>query len=234
MIKLLWFDLESTGLDPRRDDMLEVAWAVADLDNPFELHAHCAPHGGLRSRLIAFRWAPACWPEKVREMHTKSGLLAELMDAGDDSHAELSYLHEVEQEILAVVPEEAEYEERTIIAGASVGPFDLQFLRNVMPTLAGRLGHRAYDVSAIKLFCRSLGMPKLPRADAHRAAADVLESIEHARLCVEWLRETHVRDPNRIFPETPLYPAHIWLPNGVCRVCGAGDEVSKVSICPGV
>ena len=57
-----------------------------------------------------------------------------------------------------------------------------------MPRLAARFSHRHYDVSAVKLFCRSLGMPKPPKAEAHRATADVLESIAHARLCAEWLR----------------------------------------------
>ncbi len=57
-----------------------------------------------------------------------------------------------------------------------------------MPTLAERFSHRYYDVSAVKLFCRSLGMPKPQPAEAHRAMADIQESIAHARQCARWLR----------------------------------------------
>jgi len=65
--------------------------------------------------------------------------------------------------------------------------FDHGFLRVHMPKLAARFSHRHYDVSAVKLFCQSLGMPKPPKAEAHRAAADVRESIEHAKACADWL-----------------------------------------------
>jgi hypothetical protein len=75
-----------------------------------------------------------------------------------------------------------------VLAGDSVH-FDLGFVRYHMPTLAKRLSHRVYDVSAIKLFCRSLGMPKIERKEdpVHRAAGDVLRSIEHAKYCADWL-----------------------------------------------
>ena len=56
-----------------------------------------------------------------------------------------------------------------------------------MPTLDKRLSYRHYDVSAVKLFCQSLGMPKLPKAEAHRAKDDILESIAHAKKCADWL-----------------------------------------------
>jgi hypothetical protein len=32
-----------------------------------------------------------------------------------------------------------------------------------------------------------MGMPELPRAEAHRAAADIDESIAHAKACRDWL-----------------------------------------------
>jgi len=39
----------------------------------------------------------------------------------------------------------------------------------------------------IRLFCESLGMPEIPKCEAHRAPADVLEAIDHGRQCAEWL-----------------------------------------------
>ena len=77
-------------------------------------------------------------------------------------------------------------DERPTLAGRTVH-FDLGFIRHHMPRLAARLSHRVYDVSAICLFCESLGMPRLKKGEAHRASEDVLESVEHARRCAEWL-----------------------------------------------
>ena len=36
-MKIFWLDLETTGLDPQRDSILELAIAEADLQQPFEI-----------------------------------------------------------------------------------------------------------------------------------------------------------------------------------------------------
>jgi oligoribonuclease len=187
-MKILWWDCETTGLDPRKDDVLEVAWAVADLYRPFGFETI------LTSELVNYRWCSWAWPVTVQDMHKKSGLLKAL----HADEADLKYLPEVENGILHALgmlhggelADPLPTEERPVLGGASVGTFDLQFIRNVMPRLGARLSHRVYDVSAVKLFCRSLGMPKLPKGEAHRAAADVLEAVDHARRCATWLTET--------------------------------------------
>ena len=46
----------------------------------------------------------------------------------------------------------------------------------------------------MKLFCQSLGMPKIPKAEAHRAMADVEESARHGSLCLDWLLSSMPRD----------------------------------------
>lgn len=172
---LVYLDLETSGLDPSRDVVLEIAVSLADLSSPFD--ARAAYHAVLRYNAGA---SEALDPF-VREMHTKNGLLAECLRGRDD-------FAKVEEELLALVPEVADRDETPTLAGSSVH-FDHGFLRDEFPRFAARLSHRHYDVSAVKLFCRSLGMPRLPRAEAHRAREDVLESVEHARLCARWLAE---------------------------------------------
>src|ERR1700678_399350 len=170
-MKLVWFALETTGLDPRRDDVLEVAVAVADLIAPFA-------HSDVKSWVCTYRWAVWSWPQVVREMHLKNGLI-------EEAGRSIIRINDVESRILRMVPECVT--DPPVLAGFSVH-FDLEFVRNTMPTLAKRLSHRVYDVSAVKLFCRSLGMPEMPKGEEpHRAAADVLQSIEHARRCSIWL-----------------------------------------------
>lgn len=174
-MKLIWFDCETSGLDPSKHAILEVAVAVADLSRPFDLTP-------LDPFVLWFdeAWAQYEFSPHARAMHEKSGLLAEC------SRSRMT-LTEVEDALLALVAGEPEGgDDKPTLAGSTVH-FDLGFLRAHAPRFAARLSHRCYDVSAVKLFCESLGMPRIPKAQAHRAAADVLESVQHARQCVEWL-----------------------------------------------
>lgn len=178
-MKLYWLNLETEGLDPEKDAVLEIAVSVADLENPFDAapiyHAVIDRHRDY-SRL----------PERVLQMHTRSGLLEECAGQAARKRRFAGGPWEVEEELLAIVSQVEDPEERPVLAGSSVH-FDAAFLRADFPALHARFSHRHYDVSAVKLFCRSLGMLKLPKAEAHRAREDVLESIAHARECARWL-----------------------------------------------
>jgi oligoribonuclease len=190
-MKLFWTDLETTGLDPAKDSILEIAVLEADLSAPFDWTTRL--HTPLR-----WKGDPASLQVKVRTMHETSGLLAACSE-------EATTLADVEAELLEVIPEVEDYGERPTLAGSSVH-FDLSFLRVHMPRLAARFSHRVYDVSAVKIFCRSLGMPKdlVPRAEAHRALADVEESIRHARACACWFMSSDFRAKHRSVGEGAL------------------------------
>jgi oligoribonuclease len=174
-MKLLWLDLETTGLDPQTHDILEAAWSVAPLLDPFAIDSEIES-STIRYKLAAE--APSIDPF-VLDMHRKNGLW-------DECSRRLIGVRDVEEQLLSLVPECADKEQRWVLAGSTIH-FDKSFLRVHMPELHERLSHRLYDVSAIKLFCQSLGMAKPPKAEAHRAAADVLESVAHAKACAEWL-----------------------------------------------
>lgn len=173
-MKLYWLDLETTGLDPEYEVILEVSLSKAEFLDPF--NAKHAYHAVTFLPLNAIRILDPF----VLDMHTKNGLLTECQ-------ASTKTMHEVEQDLLSLVPWfDDDKEERPILAGSCIN-FDHQFIAKHWPELNKRFSYREYDVTALKLFCRSQGMPKIPKGEAHRAQADVEESITHAKLCKEWL-----------------------------------------------
>lgn len=182
-MKLLWLDLETTGLDPNKHTILEVACRLADFERPFETSNDAGPYQAV-AHFDIFRWGMdvSNVDKIVFDMHTKNGLWAECT-ASEHS------LDGIEQQLIEMLGDPYKPlvgDDRPILAGSTIG-FDLSFLRVHMPRLAERLHYRLYDVTSVKLFCQSLGMPKFPKAEAHRAMPDVLESIAHAKACAEWL-----------------------------------------------
>jgi oligoribonuclease len=177
--KLYWLDLETTGLDPKNDYILELAMSEANLESPFEAQEIAHVLFGT-SKAVLDTLPMSDW---VRDTHTASGLFAEIHEI---THG--LPLRDIEDRLLKLVPLVDDPENRPTLAGSSVH-FDHGFLKAHLPTLARRFMHRYYDVSAVKLFCRSLGMSRVPKAEAHRARADIAESIAHAKLCAEWLEK---------------------------------------------
>lgn len=181
---LVWIDLETTGLDNKKDNILEIAVSIADLRDPFNVKE--AYHGvffmpdDVHDTLDPF----------IIDMHTKNGLLVECAKSRLLSK-------DAEAALLKLIPEIEDKDDRPTLAGSSVH-FDHAFIKNEMPKLSKRLSHRHYDVSALKLFCQSLGMPKFKKAQAHRAKDDILESIAHGKECTEWLRKNLGRNPTNV------------------------------------
>ncbi len=167
--RVVWIDCEMTGLDLRTDALVEVAALVTD----FELNV-------LGDGVDIVIKPPAAavdqMPDVVREMHTSSGLLAELVTGVS--------LDEAEQQVLAYVREHVPEPREAPLAGNTVAT-DRAFLGRDMTALEGWLHYRIIDVSSIKELSRRwyprayYAAPK--KSGGHRALADIRESIEELR-----------------------------------------------------
>jgi oligoribonuclease len=172
--RLVWIDCEMTGLDLKADALIEVAVLITD----YELNV-------LGDGIDLVIKPPAesldQMTEFVREMHTASGLLAELDNGISLADAERQVL----EFISGYVPETR----KAPLAGNSVGT-DRTFLVRDMPTVEAHLHYRNVDVSSIKELVRRW-YPRVyyatpAKVGNHRALADITESIAELR----YYRET--------------------------------------------
>jgi oligoribonuclease len=167
--RIVWIDCEMTGLSLANDALIEVAALVTD----FELNQL-----GDGVDLVIKPPAEALeqMDDFVRDMHTTSGLLADL----DHGIA----MDEAQAQVLDYVREWVPEARRAPLGGNTVGT-DRGFLARDMPELEAHLHYRVIDVSSIKELSRRwyprayFNSPK--KAGGHRALADIRESIAELR-----------------------------------------------------
>ncbi|GAA0902500.1 oligoribonuclease [Streptomyces javensis] len=166
---MVWIDCEMTGLSLANDALIEVAALVTDSELNIQ-------GDGVDIVVRPPAEALVTMPEVVREMHTTSGLLAEL-EGG-------TTLEDAQDQVLAYIREHVPEAGKAPLCGNSVGT-DRGFLLRDMPTLESYLHYRIVDVSSIKELARRwyprayFNSPK--KNGNHRALADIHESIAELR-----------------------------------------------------
>ena len=159
-----------TGLDPDKDALIEVAVIVTDGDlNPLD--------GGIDVLIKPPAAALAQMGDFVRNMHTTSGLLAELDEGGLTMEQATAAIVDY---VKTWVPDAGD----APLAGNSVG-VDKLFLTKNMPELVNHLHYRIIDVSTLKELARRwydrVWQCAPGKAEGHRALADIIESIDELR-----------------------------------------------------
>lgn len=167
--RLVWIDLEMTGLDPKVDQIVEVACIVTEADLT-------EVDGGINLVVKASDAALAAMDPFVRNMHAESGLLPEIPDGVDLEHAQ--------QQVLAYVTSHIPEARKAPLAGSSVY-VDRGFLAAHMPDLDAYLHYRLVDVSTVKELIKRW-YPRVYFASPekkgnHRALGDIRESIAEMR-----------------------------------------------------
>lgn len=158
--KILWLDLEMTGLCPETDVIIEVAAIVTDKSFK-ELDTY---HNVVKQEQ-KYLEAMDSWNQKC---HRKSGLY-DLVPKGKS-------LHSVEQDLLSLLESHFQSEELIVLAGNCIYQ-DRNFIRRYMPRLDKKIYYRMLDVTAWKLIAQQKGL-LFEKANKHRALEDTRESIK--------------------------------------------------------
>jgi oligoribonuclease len=185
--RLVWIDLEMTGLDTVRHTIVEIAVLVTDselelVDEGIDVIVHASPE------------ELAKMDDFVRNMHTKSGLLPAI-------EASTISLADAGAQVLAYLESQLPGPGTTPLCGNSIG-VDRRFLDRYLPEVDQYLHYRSVDVSSLKELCRrwypSVYKKRPDKKETHRALDDIRESIEELRF---------YRSTMLLPPEPPVAPA---------------------------
>ena len=134
--KLLWVDLEMTGLDPVKDKILEVAAIATDMK--LEEVARFEAVVKVDPKLMNERMVGEFWEKN-----------AESRDALLKQNESGKPVSEVEKELIDFV--DKNFGKEIYLAGNSIHQ-DRKFIEREMPELNKRLHYRMLDVSAWKIY----------------------------------------------------------------------------------
>jgi len=172
--KLLWVDLEMTGLDAQKDVILEIAAEVTDFNfqtlGSYEARFR-QKHDVVVERMqknIWWRDYPANRDDFVNNL-SKGKLPAE-----------------IEKELLAFV---AEFfgDEPAILAGNSIHN-DRLFIKQSMPAFDLKLHYRMLDVTSWKIVMQGKYGEDYEKKGMHRAYDDIQASIAELQHYMEWFK----------------------------------------------
>jgi oligoribonuclease len=178
--KLLWVDLEMTGLDAQEDVILEIAAEITD----FEFKTLASYEAIVRQPkdLVVERMGKNIWwkdyPENRDEFVRK-------LDSGKASGV-------VEQEMIALV-EQHFGNEPAVLAGNSIHN-DRNFIKQWWPQLDLKLHYRMLDVSAWKVFMQGRHGLNFEKREVHRAFDDIQASIAELQHYLQWFKEHGTQD----------------------------------------
>lgn len=164
--RLVWIDLEMTGLDVHRHTIVEIAALITDaqlnvLSEGVDLVIHASDD------------ELAKMDDFVQDMHGSSGLTQEIRDSRVT-------LKEAEDAVLELIGHHCDPAHPAPLAGNSIAT-DRAFIREQMPRLDAALHYRMIDVSSIKELTRRwyprVYQQQPPKGMAHRALQDIIESV---------------------------------------------------------
>lgn len=170
--KLLWVDLEMTGLEPDKDKICEVAAIATDMQMN-EIARYEATikvdENLMQSRMIGDFWE--------KNSKSRDALIAQNQNGKP--------VAEVEKELIEFLDQN--FSKEIYLAGNSIHQ-DRKFIEREMPELNKRLHYRMLDVSAWKIYFENALNKKFTKPENHRALDDINGSIEELKWYLTFLK----------------------------------------------
>lgn len=172
--KLLWIDLEMTGLDPEVDRILEIGLIVTDFDfkelDTYEAVIHQEPSE--LKRLKESDWYEYSYGKRkkigtVYDMAQKNGLLDKVASGKSEQ--------DVQREVVEIIKKN--FDQRAVLAGNSIHQ-DRRFIRQWWPEVEGLLHYRMLDITSFKILMQGKFGEEFRKQDEHRALEDIRGSIQ--------------------------------------------------------
>ena len=169
--KLLWVDLEMTGLDPDQHVIIEVAAEITDWS--FKTLASYEAVITHTEEVLeqANPWA--------KEQHAKSGLTQRVRSEG---RPEQEVVHELIGFIRAQFGSEP-----AVLAGNSIHN-DRLFIKKWWPEIDQLLHYRMLDVTAWKIIFKDKFKREYKKKNSHRALDDIRESMEELKYYMQFVK----------------------------------------------
>jgi oligoribonuclease len=170
--KLLWVDLEMTGLDPLQDVILEVAAEVTDFN--FKTLANYEAIVKQPREVVVDRMQKNAWWADYPQNRDE---FVRNLDSAKSSE-------QVERELSELI-EQQFGNEPAVLAGNSIHN-DRNFIKQWWPQVDLKLHYRMLDVSAWKVFMQGKYGVQFEKKEIHRAFDDIQASIAELQHYLEW------------------------------------------------
>ncbi len=174
--KLLWVDLEMTGLDPIKDVILEIAAEVTDFE--FKTLESYEAKVQYKRDHVAERMQKNVW---WKDFPANRDEFLNNLEKG-------KFLGEVEQDLVALVDKHFG-QEPAALAGNSIYN-DRMFIKQWWPTLDLKLHYRMLDVSAWKVFMQGKYGVVYEKKQIHRAFDDIQASIAELQHYLDYFKKS--------------------------------------------
>lgn len=170
--KLLWLDLEMTGLNPEVDRIIEVAAIVTDFDFREIDRFSAVIHQDKKTLSLMNSF--------VKNMHKSSGLIERVINSDKNEEA-------VVKDFENFIKKHFKREKATL-AGNSIH-MDRRFIISWWPSIEKKLHYRMLDITSFKLLMENKYDQKYPKKEAHLALDDILESIDEIKYYLKLFTE---------------------------------------------